>query len=376
MKEKMDFILNTQERNSHSVIVLTEGIDYTDFNSNPVMLFNHNIDTVLGNWENVRVENSNLIASAKFDEEDSEAIKISKKVKKGIIKGASVGLDVLEFILPENDGDAIIVTKSVLYEASITPLPSNKSALKLTYKNNQMEVTKDKTAKDIKLFFSKEGSNSDAIEAMKATEESKVEVTVEATEKPVEATIETKVIDEEVTDKVVDEVAEKDAKVNDETTVSDVPKVMTFTKEQFSELENKLKVETLELTKAKNEVLELSKKNEELTAKLNTYKQVEQENLIDNAILEGKFNTEQRESLLELAKSNFTLLEQLMSKATIVHKPGLVLNKVIKDSDKTDEKLTWNFMDWQTKDPSGLKLMKETNENKYLELYNKHINKQ
>lgn len=125
------FILSDESVNNHGFKTITSGIDLSGFMSNPVMLFNHDPDKCIGHWENIRVEGTQLKADAVFDEEDPEAVKIYKKVSKGDIKGCSVGLIPLKIEESFNGVEPDALTKSKLKECSVTPLPSNESAVKL-----------------------------------------------------------------------------------------------------------------------------------------------------------------------------------------------------------------------------------------------------
>lgn len=126
------FILNDESViNSFGFMVLNSGIDFTRFNSNPVMLDNHDPDKIIGRWENVRVEGTQLKADAIFDEEDDDAKKVMGKVDRGFLKGASMGIHPIAGELKAvPGGDAVpVLTKSELFEGSTTSVPSNSLAL-------------------------------------------------------------------------------------------------------------------------------------------------------------------------------------------------------------------------------------------------------
>ena len=69
----------------------TDGcVDFSRLDSNPVVLFNHNRDVILGKINRAWVENGRGEAEITFDSDD-EAEKIYQKVKGGTLKGVSVG---------------------------------------------------------------------------------------------------------------------------------------------------------------------------------------------------------------------------------------------------------------------------------------------
>lgn len=126
------FIVSDETINSYGFIVKTDGIDLSAFIRNPVMLFDHDSSKLIGTWKNIRKENNQLLADPDFDIDDPEAVKLAKKVEKGILKGASVGLIALEFDRHDvGDKSIVVLTKSKLKEISLTALPSNQNALRL-----------------------------------------------------------------------------------------------------------------------------------------------------------------------------------------------------------------------------------------------------
>lgn len=153
-KKDKTFILSDESVNSHGFRVLTDGIELDRFKSNAVMLFNHiswgdKYNGPIGRWENIRVENGQLLADAVFDEVDEEAKKIAGKVERGFMKGASIGiLDVIEWsedpalMLP---GQKLpTVTKCVIYEASVCDFPSNEKSIALVGKDGKISlITED-----------------------------------------------------------------------------------------------------------------------------------------------------------------------------------------------------------------------------------------
>lgn len=138
----MDFVLSDESLNEYGYRILTSGIDVADFERNPVMLYAHGTDPEsrfipIGRWENIRVENRRLLATAVFDNEDEFAQKIKSKIEQGILNACSIGFDILE---TSSDEDLIVlgqtrptVVRSRIFEASVVPLPGNKNALKLRF---------------------------------------------------------------------------------------------------------------------------------------------------------------------------------------------------------------------------------------------------
>lgn len=128
------FILNDETKlNSYGFRVLNAGIDFTRFNANPVMLDQHinSTKTVIGRWNNINIEGTNLVADSEFDTSDPEAKELEGKVERGFIKGASIGIsfDPVHMVTAK-DGN-LELTQCEIFEASICAIPSNANAITL-----------------------------------------------------------------------------------------------------------------------------------------------------------------------------------------------------------------------------------------------------
>lgn len=132
--KEMRFILTNDNVNSYGFRVLSAGLDTTAFEKNPVMLHDHARGRLpIGRWADIRLEGGQLSAEAVFDEGDSFAMEIKRKVEAGYIKGASIS-----FMPTELSDDYIpgqtrrTVSKAILEEASIVSVPSNRDSIRLS----------------------------------------------------------------------------------------------------------------------------------------------------------------------------------------------------------------------------------------------------
>lgn len=140
-KEKrtpITFILSDESVNVYGFRTLVDGIDVTQFERNPVMLYNHNDrEMPIGTWLNLRKENRKLLADANFDydDPDPEVQRVIGKVERGIIKMVSVGLCDVELSDDYKyriEGQTLpTVIKSRLRESSIVTFGANHNAIKL-----------------------------------------------------------------------------------------------------------------------------------------------------------------------------------------------------------------------------------------------------
>ena len=122
------FVLSDEQVNSYGFKVATLGINLERFRKNPVMLYQHDVNRVIGRWEQIEVKDGRLTAVPVFEQEDDFARSIGKKVENGFIKGASIGMHVQEV---DKTGAMPIATRTELFEASVCAIPSNGNALRV-----------------------------------------------------------------------------------------------------------------------------------------------------------------------------------------------------------------------------------------------------
>lgn len=130
----MTFVLSDESLNADGFRVLTDGINLDAFLKNPVILGFHDAGKPpIGRWVNVRKENGKLLADAEFDMNDPDAQAIVKKIESGFLSAVSIGFTPIKGskhpkdMLPGQKKPT--VTESLLKEASIVSVPSNKNAL-------------------------------------------------------------------------------------------------------------------------------------------------------------------------------------------------------------------------------------------------------
>lgn len=150
---KHTFIVNTEDVNEYGYRVLTEGIDYTQYMRNPVVLFMHERgdkgNEVIGRCTKLYKEDAKLIAEIEFDTEDEFAKQIAGKVERGYIRMASIYADIkASSSSPEHILEGQIyetVTACKLVEISIVDIGGNDNALKLSKDGKPFQLNKLKT---------------------------------------------------------------------------------------------------------------------------------------------------------------------------------------------------------------------------------------
>ncbi|MFV0310854.1 MAG: hypothetical protein ACK5KN_04300 [Dysgonomonas sp.] len=141
------FVLHDESVNSHGFWMMTSGCDISQFEKNPIMLWDHNMrwsetresKLPIGHWENVHKKGSQILGDAVFDSDDFSQT-IAKKVESGTLRMASVGAISIEtsedpkYIKPGQRYATILKWK--LKEASIVNIGANDNALVALYDDN------------------------------------------------------------------------------------------------------------------------------------------------------------------------------------------------------------------------------------------------
>lgn len=135
-----EVVISTGAVNCYGSRVLTEGIDLTQYEKNPVLLWMHRRSwepgaMQIGRVEGLRIEQDKLIGTPVFDQNDPFAKQIESKWENGFLRMVSASLEPLEtsadasLILPGQSRET--VTRSKLIEVSIVDIGGNDEALQL-----------------------------------------------------------------------------------------------------------------------------------------------------------------------------------------------------------------------------------------------------
>lgn len=132
-------IISTSAVNCYGTRILTGGIDLSQYERNPVLLWMHERSgkdrMPIGRMENLRRDGDKLIGTPVFDEKDAFAMAIADKWDRGFLRMVSMGIEILEtsadidLILPGQTRETI--TKCRLEEVSIVDIGANDDALQL-----------------------------------------------------------------------------------------------------------------------------------------------------------------------------------------------------------------------------------------------------
>lgn len=145
------FVLNDERvKNSHGFYLLNAGGRFDRFAKNPVMLDNHDIDRLIGRWDELTVDGSLLTAVPVFDEGTELGRERMGQVERGFLRGASIGLYIYAAEYRKNlttGEDELFVTDWEMLESSTTSIPSNAGSLSLKiYDADRRPVADEKLA--------------------------------------------------------------------------------------------------------------------------------------------------------------------------------------------------------------------------------------
>jgi len=149
-----DFVLSDATVDRYGDMIDASGWELTNFQKNPIALFNHNPHFPVGKWSNLRVEGNVLRGRLELAPEGtSDRIdEIRRLVDAGILRAVSVGFKEIES-KPRVVDKAIsgkIFMKSELVETSLVSVPANPNALAIA---KSLRVSDD----TIDLVFAEQG---------------------------------------------------------------------------------------------------------------------------------------------------------------------------------------------------------------------------
>lgn len=121
--------------NSYGTRVLTSGLDISQYERNPVLLYMHERGEVIGYIKDLQLEGDELTGEPVFDEASELSQRCKKQWEFGSLRMVSIGIDIIEtsesqeHLLPGQTRPTI--TKSKLDEVSVVDIGANDDAIVL-----------------------------------------------------------------------------------------------------------------------------------------------------------------------------------------------------------------------------------------------------
>ena len=154
----MEFCLSDETPDRMGDIIEAAGWDLEQFNKNPVALFNHNPDFIVGKWHKLRIQGKALRGHLELAPKGTSPRinEIRKLVEAGILKAVSVGFRPIDYtpLNPKQLFGGSRFTKQELVETSLVAVPANPNALAIAKSLNVSAATMD-------LVFAKTGRTDD-----------------------------------------------------------------------------------------------------------------------------------------------------------------------------------------------------------------------
>ncbi len=125
----LEFVLSDESVDRMGDVIRAGGWDLKQFKSNPIALLGHDHSSIIGVWENVRVEGKRLLGSLKLAKEGTSDLvdTVRSLIDQRILKSVSVGFQPIE-AEPRKAGGWDFI-KSALHEVSVVAVPANPNAL-------------------------------------------------------------------------------------------------------------------------------------------------------------------------------------------------------------------------------------------------------
>lgn len=304
--DELEYILNDEGVvNSHGFVLLNAAGRFDRYNANPVMLFNHESGSIIGQMKGIRIDGTRLIGQPEFDEEDPLGLKCKRQAKKGILRGCSPGIiiNAVEMRIGPDGEERLTVTDWELLETSLVGVPSNRNALRLY--TRQGEIIPDgevKLSVEALLNQKKEGEKMN-----------KIILTVEAYT-----------------------ALGLDSGTEDGKAISAA-------------------------------IMELSARAERAEGELGKQRKERAESLVDLAIKEGRITADRKESFVKLALGDYetakSTLEAIPTRESLSGK----LKKSAATAG-TEGREEWGYLRWAKEDPDGLRRMKADDPERFDEL--------
>ena len=150
------FVLCDNTKNDYGFNINVLGIDLSRFSANSVMLDSHiqSLQTIIGKWVNLRIEDGKLLADTSFWITKKGVDEIADGVEQEFINAVSIGFAYLESDMIQNPDGSWTLTKCELYECSLVAIGSNKNAVRLYSKTKEKWLEGEQLTLTLSSLFS------------------------------------------------------------------------------------------------------------------------------------------------------------------------------------------------------------------------------
>jgi HK97 family phage prohead protease len=136
-KPVVSFIASTANADRYGDVINQGGWDLSKYKQNPVILLNHNANSLPIGKGDVEVVDGKLMVDVRFDMDDPQAAEVARKTKAGFLNAVSVGFNpvdatprsMLEKSHPAHGKSGQYFERAELLEISIVTIPANGEAV-------------------------------------------------------------------------------------------------------------------------------------------------------------------------------------------------------------------------------------------------------
>lgn len=279
------------------------------------MLDHHRYDKLLGRWEDLEINGTEITATPHFNSKNELAAQREQEVNDNFLNGSSIGIDYIDLAMGDMYGypDTLVVVKSVLREISLCTIPSNGNAIQLYRDGNPLTETE---IKELKLNY-KPNPSPKSPQMDRKILIKKLKLSADATDEQIEAAM--------------------DALENSQ-----------------SDTEQKLK---------------------DAEKQLETEQATKIELMVDTAISQKKITADQKASYIALAKSNYDETKKVLDAMKAPVKPMELLHKGKQAPASQGGREDWDYDDFAAKASGELRLMMHNDPERFAALQQAKIDK-
>lgn len=132
-RDGLTFVLSDETPDRMGDVIKADGWNLTNFKKNPIALFGHRSDFVVGNWGNLRVDSKALLGDLQLAARGTSARidEVVSLVEADVLRAVSVGFRPLksEPRDPEKPFAGELFIRQELVECSVVAVPANPNAL-------------------------------------------------------------------------------------------------------------------------------------------------------------------------------------------------------------------------------------------------------
>jgi HK97 family phage prohead protease len=158
----LTFVLSDETKDRMGDVIMADGWELADFRKNPIALFGHRSDFVIGKWSNLRVEKQALLGDLELAAKGTSARidEVVSLVEADVLRATSVGFRRIKSapLDPEKPYAGERFTKQELVECSVVAVPANPNALAVA---KALHISTDVQ----KLVFAEPGTRRESVKA-------------------------------------------------------------------------------------------------------------------------------------------------------------------------------------------------------------------